>query len=82
MTLSEPKQFALAAHVAAGLNSYGQLGDGTTNNQFEPVQVATNLVFVDITAGAYHSCGLLANASYACWGEGPLTGAVGGWVCC
>ena len=52
----------------AGLNSQGQLGDGTTNQQYEPVQVSTDLVFVDITAGKQHTCGLLSNGSYACWG--------------
>ena len=61
-----------ALHFAvAGLNSYGQLGDGTTDDQYVPVQVSTNLVFVDITAGADHTCGLLGNGSYACWGKEP-----------
>ena len=32
--------------------------------------MATDLLFVDITAGSYHTCGLLANGSYACWGTG------------
>ena len=54
---------------AAGGNSHGQLGDGTTEDRVEPVQVATDLVFVDITAGSQHTCGLLANGSYACWGK-------------
>ena len=31
--------------------------------------MATDLVFVDIAAGSQHTCGLLANGSYACWGE-------------
>ena len=60
---------ALAGPSAAGLNSYGQLGDGTTDDRYEPVLSSTALVFEAITAGADHTCGLLANGSYACWGK-------------
>ena len=59
------------ALACAGRNTNGQLGDGTTDWQTAPVLVATDLVFVDITAGADHACGLLANGSYACWGKDP-----------
>ena len=55
--------------ACAGRNTNGQLGDGTTDWQTTPVSVATDLVFVDIAAGRDHTCGLLANSSYACWGE-------------
>ena len=58
----------------AGRNVEGQLGVGTQTQLAEtPTQVATDLVFVDITAGLHHTCGLLANGSYACWGKGPCT---------
>jgi alpha-tubulin suppressor-like RCC1 family protein len=44
--------------LAMGLNSYGQLGDGTTNNHYVPELVATVLFGSEITAvaaGANHS---------------------------
>lgn len=46
----------------------GQLGDGSGKSSATPVQVAGDLVFTSITAGEYHTCGLLINGSGACWG--------------
>ena len=69
---SQEAAAAPCSSFATGSNNYGQLGDGTTEDRLAPVQVATDLVFVDITAGSQHTCGLVANGSYACWGKLPL----------
>jgi len=52
-----------------GRNSNGQIGDGTTTTpRKNPVFVNTTESFVSITAGSYHTCGLLSNGSMMCWG--------------
>ncbi|KAL4449488.1 hypothetical protein ABPG77_007132 [Micractinium sp. CCAP 211/92] len=54
-----------------GSGSYGQLGNGTTNDALTPVAVAGDLRFNQISAGAAHTCGILAtNFSAVCWGNG------------
>jgi len=62
------------AHPAVcwGLNSSGQLGDGTTTRRLWPVPVdgAAGATVVDIGVGALHSCGVLADGSAWCWGAG------------
>lgn len=68
--------------ATSGANSNGELGDGTKNWRPTPTRVATDLVFVDINAGSQHACGLLANLSYACWGEGPPPVRALGFSCC
>ncbi len=59
-----------------GTNTFGQLGDGTTNSSSVPVAVATpaGLVFTHVSAGARFSCaraptqnGATINLVY-CWG--------------
>ncbi len=58
-----------------GHNLRGQLGDGTTNNSPEPVAVATSspaplaVDFVQIGAGALHTCGLSPRGAASCWGS-------------
>ena len=66
----------------AGSGYGGQLGDGNQQSAEVPVQVATDLLFIDITAGAEHTCGLLANGSYACWGKsGSISMHMKEWLC-
>ena len=56
----------------AGLNEYGQVGDGNINT---PVLMPTAVVgtvssWSAISAGGYHTCGLAAaNGQAYCWGE-------------
>lgn len=52
-----------------GANSYGQLGDGTTNGRATPTRVAGGLKFTHISAGGHYTCGLLANGEAYCWGS-------------
>jgi flagellin-like protein len=57
-----------------GWNSYGQLGNGSSSDvesySHIPVFVSGDHVFSSISSGYYHSCGLLANGSAVCWGDG------------
>lgn len=58
----------------AGINTAGQLGDGTMMSSLAPIVVRGGLTFVDIAPGSSFSCGLLKNGSVACWVSalGPL----------
>jgi alpha-tubulin suppressor-like RCC1 family protein len=53
-----------------GLNSEGQLGNGTTTSSDVPVAV-TGLptAAVQVAAGALHACAVLTNGKVFCWGE-------------
>jgi alpha-tubulin suppressor-like RCC1 family protein len=53
-----------------GWNGFGQLGDGTTVIRLAPVPVAvpSNVSFVRIVTGWYHTCGLTAGGAAYCWG--------------
>lgn len=52
-----------------GSNSFGALGDGSTDNSFVPVKVVGGYSFESILTGSSHSCGLLSDGSLYCWGS-------------
>ena len=52
-----------------GLNSSGQIGDGTTTNRSSPTPVSGLQGVVQITVGAGHSCALLSSGQVRCWGK-------------
>jgi alpha-tubulin suppressor-like RCC1 family protein len=52
-----------------GGNGYGQVGNGVTTNQNLPVVVSGGLALVQLTAGAFHTCGLTATGTAYCWGR-------------
>jgi alpha-tubulin suppressor-like RCC1 family protein len=51
-----------------GLNSNGQLGDGTTDQRLRPVRVALALPFRQVSAG-FHTCGVTTDDRVYCWGN-------------
>ena len=59
-----------------GLNSSGQLGDGTTTSRLTPVAVAGGLEFGSVSAGNRHTCGVTTGGEAYCWGVNP-TGQLG-----
>ncbi|GIE29310.1 hypothetical protein Ait01nite_023550 [Actinoplanes italicus] len=52
-----------------GGNEYGQVGDGTTVDRNEPVQVAGGGRWRAVTVGSRHTCGLRTDGSLWCWGD-------------
>jgi alpha-tubulin suppressor-like RCC1 family protein len=52
-----------------GINSSGELGDGSTIGTSYPVMVATSLTFSSISAGWQHTCGLTLSGAAYCWGR-------------
>jgi alpha-tubulin suppressor-like RCC1 family protein len=52
-----------------GRNSYGQLGNGSTDSSPVPVPVTGGLSFYAVTGGLYHTCGLTVSGAAYCWGR-------------
>ncbi|MBI2061854.1 MAG: hypothetical protein HYT87_19110, partial [Nitrospirae bacterium] len=52
-----------------GLNSLGQLGDGTGSNKTTPVAVSTLTGAVAIGGGEERACALLSDGTVRCWGR-------------
>lgn len=67
-----------------GANSYGQLGDGTTESRDAPTPVGGAARFAAISTNIWHTCGLSAEGVLYCWGNneygqlGDGSGS-GGW---
>jgi alpha-tubulin suppressor-like RCC1 family protein len=59
-----------------GENERGQVGDGSTVDRFEPVEVTGGRVFGVIDAGYRHTCGRSLGGVIYCWGSGA-TGQLG-----
>lgn len=62
-----------------GLNSSGQLGDGTMKDSSRPVRV-TGLegeTVTDVSTGVYHRCAITSGGKLYCWGRGN-DGEIGG----
>ncbi len=61
-----------------GSNGWGQIGGGPglAGRIKNPVNINTSNVFVTISVGSRHTCGLLTNGSIMCWG-GNIVGQTG-----
>lgn len=54
-----------------GDNTNGQIGNNDSGSDvLEPTQVANITDFVDLSAGATHTCGLISTGQLYCWGNG------------
>jgi alpha-tubulin suppressor-like RCC1 family protein len=51
-----------------GLNSSGELGNGTNQQSINSVEVLNISTATDISSGNYHTCILLADKKVSCWG--------------
>ena len=60
---------ATGAAYCWGLNSHGQVGDGSTTNQSSPALVAGRVRFAAVSAGGMHTCGVTAGGAAYCWGD-------------
>ncbi len=54
--------------VCWGHNVFGQLGDGSTADQYRPVEVLGISDAVEVEAGYCHTCAKRANGEVLCWG--------------
>lgn len=52
-----------------GNNVHGQLGDGSTENRYQPVRAEGLSSAVQVAAGYQHTCAVLRDGTVACWGE-------------
>jgi len=52
-----------------GMNSDGQLGDGTTTSRTIPVEVLGITTATSVALGSYESCAVLTNGKVMCWGD-------------
>jgi alpha-tubulin suppressor-like RCC1 family protein len=51
-----------------GQNTYGQLGDGGTTDQPQPVAVVGQHAFASVRAFGSHTCGATTSGEAFCWG--------------
>ena len=51
-----------------GDNTYGQVGDGTTFNRYEPTLVRGISAATSVATGESFACALLADGTVECWG--------------
>jgi alpha-tubulin suppressor-like RCC1 family protein len=54
---------------AWGLNDVGQLGDGTTTNQLQPIQIGNDTNWESVSAGYQHVVALKTNGAVFTWGK-------------
>ena len=62
-----------------GLNTNGQLGNGTTTQSTSPVLVTAISNATALSAGSTHTCAVLADGTAKCWGQNA-SGQIGNGV--
>ena len=51
-----------------GVNTFGQLGDGTQTPRTTPTRSAAGLAFISLAVGSRHACGITYDFAAYCWG--------------
>jgi alpha-tubulin suppressor-like RCC1 family protein len=64
------------AVVCWGYNEFGQIGDGTTDEQAAPTPVVDLATVIELESGADHTCARLTSGEVRCWGRNA-SGQVG-----
>jgi alpha-tubulin suppressor-like RCC1 family protein len=75
LTMGRAHACGLDADGAAwcwGGNSYGQLGDESTDDRLTPTAVTGDHQFVSLTSGLDHTCGLDTDGAAWCWGANTV----------
>lgn len=54
--------------ICWGSNSFGQLGDGTTESKDLPTPVRSHLIFSSVSVGQSHTCAITETGEAYCWG--------------
>ena len=53
--------------ILQGYNLYSRLGDGSTTNRWSPTPVAFIDLWLAVSTGTYHACGIRSEGSLYCW---------------
>jgi alpha-tubulin suppressor-like RCC1 family protein len=53
-----------------GLNTYGQLGNGSIINSAAPILIDPSVAYSKVGLGQSHSCGITTAGTLKCWGDG------------
>jgi len=74
MTLEVGDYFSCATELNGdvhcwGLNSTGQLGDGSLFNRNDPVRSGNHLGYTQLALGSKHACARKSNGAIDCWGH-------------
>ncbi|MDF1654216.1 MAG: hypothetical protein P1U34_03805 [Coxiellaceae bacterium] len=65
-----PFHIAKTGHAKCwGINDFGQLGDGTTDNRHEATTVAGLTNVLQLASGKQHACALKNSGDIYCWGD-------------
>jgi alpha-tubulin suppressor-like RCC1 family protein len=57
-----------------GLNTSGQVGDGSVDDRLAPTPVRPDLAWTAVEPSGFHTCGLAAGGALHCWGDGGVGG--------
>jgi alpha-tubulin suppressor-like RCC1 family protein len=56
-----------------GINGLGELGNGTTSNSAQPIQVGVPATITQIAAGCHrHACAVTTTGELYCWGDNSI----------